>query len=35
MALIIDKNKNSVRMSDQDPLVEYSYEFVKFSIKTI
>ena len=35
MALIIDKNKNSVRMSDQDPLVEYSYEFVKFSMKTI
>ena len=35
MALIIDKNNNSVRISDQDPMGEYSYEFKKFSMKTM
>ena len=33
MAFIIDKNNNSVRLSDQDPIGEYSYEFKKFSMK--
>lgn len=33
MKFIIDKNTNFVRMSDQDPIGEYSYEFVKFSMK--
>ena len=33
MAFIINKNNNSVRLSDQDPIGEYSYEFVKFSMK--
>ena len=29
IAIIIDKNNNSVRISDQDPMGEYSYEFKK------
>lgn len=33
MALILDKNNKSVRLSDQDSIGEYSYEFVKFNIK--
>jgi hypothetical protein len=33
MAFIFDKNNKTVRLSDQDPSGEYSYEFVKFNIK--